>query len=243
MSKPRILLWDIETSHNLAAVFTLKNNDYIQADNIVQERIVVCAAWKLLGQKEVHAVWTNDVRDDRKVCQKLYDALSGADVLVAHNGDAYDLPFTKGRMLVHGLPPLPPVQSVDTLKVARKQFLLNANNLDYLGKLLKVGGKRSTPKGLWLQVLRGDRKALRQMIDYNKEDVRLLERVYLKLRQHTPDHPQQATGCPRCGSRQIQSRGAHKTLTQTYRRYQCQGCGGWFRDRKADRATRLVRPL
>jgi predicted RNA-binding Zn-ribbon protein involved in translation (DUF1610 family) len=240
---PRIILWDIETSHNFAAVFQLKHNDYISADNIVQERVIICAAWKELGRAKVHAVSVADKRvfngrllEDRAVCAQLHAVLSSADIIVAHNGDEYDIKFTKGRMLVHGLPPLPPIVSIDTLKVARKQFLLNANNLDYLGKLLGVGGKKTTPKGLWLRVLQGDRKAIRDMVAYNKEDVRLLERVYLKLRQHTPDHPSRHlygdVGCPRCGSLRIQSRGTHRAMSRAYARFQCQACGGWFRDMK-----------
>lgn len=251
MAGPRITLWDIETTHNLAAVFQLKHNDYINADNIVQERIIVCAAWKELGKKKVSAVSTLDNvasrkgkwLDDTDVCRTLHTVLAESDVIIAHNGDEYDIKFTKGRMLVHGLPPLPPILSIDTLKVARKQFLLNANNLNYLGSLLKVGNKKPTKQGLWLKVLQGDESAIRQMVTYNKEDVRLLERVFLKLRPHIADHTNRqlfgTTGhgrldCPRCGSADVQSRGIHRAMTQTYQRYQCKACAGWFRERRAD---------
>lgn len=254
MAEPRIILWDIETTHNLAAVFQLKHNDYINADNIVQERVIVCAAWKELGKAKVSAVSTLDFPasfarnplDDRRVCETLHGVLSSADVIIAHNGDEYDIKFTKGRMLVHGLPPLPPILSIDTLKVARKQFLLNANNLNYLGSLLKVGNKKPTKQGLWLKVLQGDETAIRQMVTYNKEDVRLLERVFLKLRPHIADHTnRQLFGtsghgrleCPRCGSTDVQSRGVHRAMTQTYQRFCCSKCSGWFRERKATAGT------
>jgi hypothetical protein len=145
-------------------------------------------------------------------------------------------------MLTQGLPPLPPVLSIDTLRVARSQFLLNANNLNYLGNLLGVGRKKPTANGLWLRVLAGDQKAIREMVDYNKGDVELLERVFLKLQPYIPDHVNrqlfaQGTGCPRCGSTNVQSRGTHKATTQTYQRYQCNACHGWFRERKATKGT------
>lgn len=244
MPEPRVVLWDIETTHNLAAVFQLKQNDYIQADNIVQERYIVCAAWKTLGAKKVEAVsvlddaarYKKNIHDDYHVVKTLHGVLSNADVIVAHNGDHYDIKFTKGRMLVQGLPPLPPILSIDTLKTARGQFLLNANNLNYLGKILGVGQKKPTKQGLWLRVLAGDPKAVKEMVGYNKTDVTLLEDVFLKLRPFIPDHVNrqlfgQVGACPRCGSKDIQSRGIHRALTQTYRRFQCQACGGWFRDR------------
>jgi predicted RNA-binding Zn-ribbon protein involved in translation (DUF1610 family) len=254
MAEPRIILWDIETTHNLAAVFKLTQNDYIASENIVQERIIVCAAWKELGKKQVHAVSTldnphgkgNTLLNDQWVCERLHEVLSSADVIVAHNGDEYDIKFTKGRMLVHGLPPLPPILSIDTLKVARKQFLLNANNLNYLGSLLGVGHKKPTKQGLWLKVLQGDQKAIQDMVSYNKQDVRLLERVFLKLQPHMSDHTnRQLFGtsghgrltCPRCGSSDVQSRGVHRAMTQTYTRYQCQKCTGWFRERRATPGT------
>src|SRR3990167_89965 len=100
-SEPKIVLWDIETSHNLAAVFGLAHNDYINHDNITQERYIICAAWKTLGKKGISAVATTDHKaryaadphDDRYVVGELHKVLSEADVVVAHNGDQYDIKF------------------------------------------------------------------------------------------------------------------------------------------------------
>ncbi len=250
---PRLLFWDVETTHNLVATFQLKQQDYIPAENIIQERYLVSAAWKWFGERSVHAVSVLDnpalfsraPHDDAHVVRVLHGVLSQADVIIAHNGDAYDIKFTEGRMLYHGMPPLPPIPSVDTLKIARHRFLFNANNLDYLGNFLKVGRKKPTQKGLWLKVLRGDKTAIKQMVSYNKEDVRLLERVYLKLRPYADAHPNQALflkdngGCPKCGSTRIIKGGVRVVLTQKYQRYQCQACGGWCRDRKAVNGARM----
>lgn len=256
---PRIILWDIETSHNLAAVFRLTQNDYIQAENIVQERYIICASWKELGKRAVSAVSTLDdpkryavsPYDDYHVVKTLHEVLSSADIIIAHNGDQYDIKFSKGRMLIHGFPPLPPILSIDTLKTARNQFLLNANNLNYLGKMLGVGGKKPTKQGLWLRVLQGEAQAVREMVAYNKQDVLLLERVFLKLRPFIADHVNRqlfgakagAHTCPRCGSANTQYRGVHRALTQTYRRLQCADCGGWFRHRQAERGATASRVL
>jgi hypothetical protein len=252
MNMPRIVLWDVENSHNLAAVFQLKHNDYINADNIVRERFLICAAWKELGVPKVHSVsvlddaklFKREPFNDRHVITTLHKVLSEADVLVAHNGDEFDLKLTKGRMLVHGLPPLPPILTIDTLKTARSQFLLNANNLNYLGNLLGVGQKKPTKPGLWLQVLRGDRKAIADMVAYNRGDVELLERVFNKLRPYMPNHVNrelfgQAEGaCPRCGSLHIQKRGLYRTRVQIYQKYYCTECTGWFRGKQSQLTTR-----
>jgi hypothetical protein len=247
-SKPRIILWDIETVQNLAAVFRLTQNDYIQPSNIVQERYIVTASWKELGSDKVHSVsilddpkrFKKDHHDDLYVCKTLHDVLSGADVIIAHNGDMYDIKFTEGRFLIHDLEPLPPITKIDTLKAARDRFLLNANNLDYLAQLLRVGKKVKTDAELWLRVLRGQQAAIKEMLAYNKKDVLLLEKVFLKLQPYIANHVNRqlfgGDGCPRCGSTKIQSRGVHRAVTQIYNRFQCQSCFGWFRTTKADRS-------
>jgi hypothetical protein len=246
--EPRVILYDLETSHNLAAVFSLLHNDYIQPENIIRERYIICFSYKELGEKQIHAVsilddpkrFKHDPYDDTYVVTKLHEVLFGADVLVAHNGDNFDLKYAKTRMLVRGLPPLPPIPAIDTLKVAREQFLFNANRLDYLGNLLKVGRKKPTTTGLWLRILQGDAAAIREMVTYNKQDVALLERVFLKLQPYMSSHiHRQLFGgdgtCPRCGSNHVQMRGIHRATTNTYQRYQCQTCLGWFREKKANK--------
>lgn len=211
----------------------------------------MCFAWQVLGEETVHATSTLDdprrfarnPSDDRSVVTALHGILSTADIIVAHNGNQYDIKFAEARMLYHGLPPLPPILKIDTLKVARERFLFNANNLDYLGKFLGVGRKKPTMGGLWLKVLQGDRKAIQQMVVYNKQDVKLLGRVFAKLRPYTAAHPNlqlfkpDHRGCPRCGSVNVQRRGFHRALTQVYQKFVCLKCGGWYRTKKAERGT------
>jgi hypothetical protein len=252
--EPKILLWDIETSHNIVASFQLRD-EYTPHTNILQERFVICAAWKWLGEKKVHTVsvmddskrFSKDVADDKHVIETLHKVLSEADVIIAHNGDRFDTKFIETRALFHGLPALPPITSIDTYKVAKARFMFNSNRLDYLGKFLGFGGKKSTPAGLWLDVLKGDKKAIKTMVDYNKRDVTLLENVFLKLRPYVANHINREifgkVGCPRCGSKKVQSRGFHRAITKTYRRFQCQKCSGWFRDLKGGKATTQSRVL
>lgn len=245
---PRVLIYDIETSLQLVSVFQLKYNDFIDPDSIIQERHVVSVCYKWLGEKKVHSIsllddpkrFAKDPHDDKYVVTEFHKIILTADCIVAHNGNSFDYKYLKTRMLVHGLPALPPVTTVDTYLVAKQQFLFNSNRLDYLGKLLGFGGKISTPKGLWLKVLNGDRKAIETMVQYNKRDVTLLESVFLKLRPFMSSYLNRELfgriGCPRCGSHKIQSRGVHRAISRIYQRYQCQSCSGWFRAVKNDKS-------
>ncbi len=249
MAEPRIVLYDIETSHNIIAKFDLRE-EYTNPANILTERFMICAAWKSLGASRTHAVsglddkkrYKANPHDDKHVVETLHGVLSEADAVVAHNGDKFDFRWLQGRMLFHGLPPLPPMKHIDTLKIARRVFYLNSNRLDYIGKYLGLGGKSSTPAGLWIDILRGDKKAIRTMVDYNKRDVELLEQVFLKIRPYASialNHQLFAEheGCPHCGSERYEGRGYRYADTQVYRRFQCLNatCQKWFRSRKAEK--------
>src|SRR3990167_442561 len=253
---PRVLYYDIETSLQTVAVFDLLHNDFINPDAIVSERHLICAAWKWQGEHTVHAVsllddprrYIKDPHDDYHVVQTLHALLSKADVVIGHNSESFDNKYVETRALYHGLPPLPPITSIDTYRTAKTRFRLNSNKLDYLGSYLKVGRKKPTIPGFWMRVLRGDVKAIREMVVYNKQDVALLERVFLKLQPYVANHVNRQlfgqSGCPRCGSHQVQSRGMHRAISRVYRRFCCQACGGWVRSATNDRnVTPLSRTI
>lgn len=249
--EPRILLYDLETSLQTVAVFQLNGNDWIQPSNILQERHIICAAWQWLGESKIHTVsilddpkrYKEDPHDDYHVVKTLHDVMSEADVVVAHYGDNFDNKYVKTRALKHGMPPLPPFQTIDTKKVAKQVFYFNSNSLDYIGNFLGIGSKVHVPGGLWMKILKGGpeaEEAIKVMLVYNKGDVKLLREVFMKLRPYIPQHINRELfgkdGCPRCGSKKVQSRGTYYAQTRTYRRFQCMGdCKGWFKVLKADK--------
>lgn len=249
MAEPKILHWDIETSLQLVTVFQLAKNDWIAPENIVSERYVICASWSWEGEDKVHSVsvlddpkrYKADPCDDYHVVSTLHKVLSSADVIVHHNGDRFDKPYVDTRILFHGLGVLPPITTIDTYKVAKAKLMFNSNKLDYIGGFLKVGRKKPTTSGLWMRVLKGDRSAIREMVDYNKQDVLLLKRVFTKLRPYANMHINRelfgGTGCPRCGSTKTQRRGLHRAISRVYQRFQCQKCSGWFRAVLNDKTT------
>lgn len=254
--QPRVLYYDIETSLQLAAIFGLAHNDYISPEALVTERSLICAAWKWDDGKKVEAVSTlddpkryaKDPHDDTHVVKVLHGVLSQADVVIGHNSDSFDNRYVNTRILKLGLDPLPPVATIDTYRIAKQKFLLNSNKLDYIGKYLGLGQKIKTTPGLWMRVMQGDKKAVEEMVAYNKQDVLLLEKVFLKLQPYCSTHINRElyggeVGCPRCGSVDVQSRGTHKAISKTYRRFQCQDCGGWFRLLKSEPGATKFRVL
>lgn len=253
MTEPRILLFDLETSFNVVATFRLfeEHGGSIPHQNILAERYIISACYKWLGEKKVHSVAVRPGKEpsDKRVIETMYEAIAQSDVVVGHNSNAYDWPFLQGRLIFHGLPPLPPITKVDTLLTARRHFLFNSNRLDYLGQYLGLGRKIHTEPELWLKVLKGDAGAIKRMVTYNKQDVLLLEKVFLKLRPYMSQLNRQLyqevgeVMCPRCGSEKTRSKGMHHATTRSYQRRQCMACGGYYRSPKAIRHTITARPI
>lgn len=195
-------------------------------------------AYKWEGEQRVVVKALPDFRsktkgawNDRALVESLWRLFNEADVLVGHNGDAFDIKKANARFIFHGLTPPEPYKTIDTLKIARRHFKFDSNRLDFIGQYLGVGRKLPhTGKHLWFGCMRGDKKSWATMKKYNAQDVVLLEKVYKKLRPWVANHPNLTLydgrgACPACRSNRVQKRGVHITLKFKKQRYQCQECG------------------
>jgi hypothetical protein len=247
----RVLFWDIETAPLLAHVWSLWDKGGIPPARLLKDGFILSWSAKWRGERKVHsAVLTSEEaksQDDSRIVQALADLLREADVIVAHNGDRFDLPKLNGRLMKHGLEPLGPVQTIDTLKLAKKNISLASNRLDYLGSVLGLGRKIDTTMALWGACYVGDPKALREMVRYNRQDVVLLEEVFEALRPYVRGLTRlvdgEGLGCPSCGSAELTKRGSYRTQSSTFQKFHCQKCGRYSRARKADPERFDVHPL
>jgi len=234
--KPKVLIYDIENTPNLGYVWGKWQQDVLAYE---KESYMLSFAYKWQGERKVRCLSLLDFNDrpgcDKGLVKALWALFDEADVVIAHNGDKFDQKKTNARFAVHGLKPPSPYKSIDTLKVARKYFKFNSNKLDDLGRVLKVGRKiKHQGIALWLDCMAGKRAAWKIMIKYNKMDVVLLEKVYLRLRAWIDNHPNIARvnrpdACPKCGSGQFKSHGWRYTKTRRYRRFRCLSCQGFFK--------------
>lgn len=231
----KIIVFDIETSPVIANTWDLYPK-YLSHDNILQDWFIICAAWKEVGKDRVHTVAINKLGDDYEVVKTLRDALSSADIIVGHYIDKFDIKKLNTRLIYHKLPPLPRIPTVDTKKEASKIGAFTSNKLDYLSKFLLGVGKIHVEYGLWLDVMKGSKKALKKMVDYNKVDVIRNEDVYLRLRPFMKNHPHKGVldgqhklcSCKACGSTNIKRNGIRITASGIKRQeFQCKGCGAY----------------
>jgi hypothetical protein len=180
-----------------------------------------------------------DHTDDTSILASLHALLDEADMVIAHNGNKFDIRKVNARFIQAGMLPPSPYRKIDTLNEAKKHFAFTSNRLDSLGQALGVGKKAETGGfDLWVRCMAGEREAFEQMVDYNVQDIVLLEDVYLALRPWMTNHPnlgvyedEDAPCCPKCASKNIHWRGKAYTQVSSYHRFQCQDCGGWGRAR------------
>jgi hypothetical protein len=248
----RILLFDTENTPNLGYTWGVYDQNVIK---VVREWWMLCFSYKWLGDKTVRCVaqpdfdgYEDDLHNDYHVMAKMRELLDEADVVVAHNGDRFDIRKVNARLLFHGIDPPSHYQTIDTLKVARQQFAMNTNKLDDIGQRLGFG--RKTPHTgfkLWEDCMAGDPAAWRLMKRYAKQDLVLLEELYLMVRPWMKTHPNLSnisghpTVCPRCEqAAEFRLAKMRATATGKVRQYQCHNCRGYFSERTQD--SEIPRP-
>ncbi len=234
-NKLNVLLFDIETAPSLGWVWGKYEQDVISFE---QHWYMLSFAAKWLGTNKMisHALpdfksYGKDKENDKELVAKLWELIDKADIIIAHNGDEFDLKKCNTRFVVHGMNPPSPYKTIDTLKLARRYFAFESNKLNDLGKMLGLGEKAETGGfKLWLQCMEGDKTAWDNMKKYNKQDVVLLEKVYMKIRAWNKSAPRMTEdkhNCHCCGSFNTQSRGFNYTKMKKFNRYFCKDCGSW----------------
>lgn len=237
--KTKILIFDIETCPLLSYTWGLWEQNVIDVKN---NWYMLSFSAKWLGEKKIttkglidYKSFKKDMENDKELVEDLWKLMDEADVVIAHNGKAFDVKKSNARFIAHGLTPPSGYKIIDTMLVARRYFKFDSNSLKNLAKYLKVGQKMETGGfQLWKDCMIGEKKAWKKMLRYNKQDVIVLEDVYLKLRPWmTTDHPNinvlsgRLEACPICGSNHLQKRGFSITRISRKQRYQCQSCAGW----------------
>lgn len=250
----KIWLFDIETAPSEAYVWNYWNAN-IGHNQVKKYGHIMSFCGKWLGDDDITYV-ENRTKNDKKITKQIIKYFDQADIVVGHNGRAFDVKTVTGRALVHDLQPPSPFRVVDTFLAAKKHFKLPRNSLECIASELgcteKLKHKNYPGFDLWKACLDGDDLAWKEMEIYNIQDVQVLEEVYLKMRPWMDGHPNlnpiQAEGraiCPKCGSGEIKrsyNKMAH-TSTGKYQLYQCNNCGGWSRGRNTELDKHARKPM
>lgn len=252
----KILALDFETSYNLALTWGLYDG-FIPHENVLKERGILMGSYTYLNpldktHSKIRNISLLNSTDEDDMINKLYLIMLDADIIVTHNGDKFDLRRFNTELIKHNFDPLPKIKTIDTLKIARKNFNFNSNKLADLARTLGLGEKGDVPKSVWIVLgnpnssERDKRQALKLMRDYCNQDVVLLAKLYFALRRFDPSHPSfnlvadASDACPRCtsqGTLETNPAWVYHSATRTYPRFKCTNCGGWTKGVKSVEST------
>lgn len=252
----RVLVLDIETAPILAYTWGIWNQN-IQTQNIHTDWFCLTWAAKWLFEDKVYSgkLTSNEAKnqDDSRIIKGIWALLNEADIVIAHNGQKFDLPKLNSRFIINQLHPPLPYQQIDTLQHIRRQFGFTSNKLDYVNHLLNLPRKKENDgMPLWVACYKGETKALSEMLAYNIEDVKILEETYLRIRAWIKPHPNMGLfildetqhRCPSCGSEDLKAEGKeYKTTAGSYEQFRCNNCGSVGRKRLSSVTLKQKRHL
>lgn len=256
-SMPKILMLDIETLPMEVLVWGLYKQRIPYA-NKLKDWSMLCWCGKWLFEDKIFGEFVSGkdaiARSDLSI-MGIHRLMDEADIVVAHNGNKFDIPKLNTRFLFNGFGPVTPYQSVDTYQVARKQFGIYSNALDGIAEFLGLERKGSSAYGWWKEAaVNGDDKSIRKLFEYCKQDITVLEDVYLELLPWIKSHPnyglymdQDNPVCPNCGSSKLKYKGYYYTQVNKFQSFICKDCGAISRNRSTiitkDKATVLIAPV
>jgi hypothetical protein len=234
-AKGKLLFWDIETS--LIEVYTHQlGQQYVDQRAIKKDKQIICISYKAEGWKKPRTLkWDNG--DDTQLLKDFSEIAQQYELLVAQNGDQFDIKVLKGRLWARGLDPLTNIRTLDTLKMSKQNLKLTSHKLDYKLNSLGLGGKIPTSFGLWVRVQNGDKQALREMVEYCEGDVEGLQAVFWSLLPYVDKLPtslgvlvtSDRDSCSKCSGKPIKW-GTRAYATGIKQRWRCSPCGHTWDD-------------
>lgn len=239
--KPRLLSIDIET---LPPKFYSWSPavDYLSAPMLIQDWSLLSYSAKWVGDDRIiSSVLTPEEaikRDDRRIAIEIWSLLDQAHTAITHNGRRFDIKKINTRFWKHTLYKPSDYKVIDTLVSAKAVFGLTYNTMDFIAEFIERDQKLHTSMALWIGADHGEPAALREMLEYNDQDVRTQEQIYMRMRPWIKGHPNLAIiagkdGCPICLHNRYHKIGYHYTNKKKYKEFRCNSCGSTWHSSKA----------
>lgn len=245
MSKPKILLLDIETAPILGYVWGLWENN-LGLNQIKSDWHILAWAAKWLEDPVSKIMYQDqrkakNIEDDKQLLKGIWKLIDDADIIITQNGVSFDIKKLNARFVLNGMPPPSSFKHVDTKRIASKKFAFTSNKLEYMTNKLctkykKLKHNKFSGFELWSECLKGNLEAWNEMEKYNKYDVLSLEELYLKLQPWDNSinfnlYTDDLTKVCACGSTSFKKNGYKYTSVGKYQRYSCLSCGSEAKDR------------
>lgn len=126
----------------------------------------------------------SDITDDRELVKAYRDALAEYDIWVTWNGKLFDVPVLNGRLLYHGLEPLPKRMHIDAMYAASgSSTRIGRRSLQSVSEYFGVAN-RKTPLSVrvWDAAMSGDKAAYGLIKEHCDADVLVTRDVFNVLK-------------------------------------------------------------
>lgn len=243
---PKILLFDIETAPILGFVWQLWDNN-LGLNQIVKDWSVLSWSAKWFKDDPKNVMYddlrkSKNLENDKPLLKTIWKLLDQADIVITQNGKKFDEKKLNARFVMNGMMPPSSFRHIDTVQIARKKFAFTSNKLEYMTDKLCTKYKKQKHNKfsgfeLWIECLKGNQEAWKEMEIYNKYDVLSLEELYTKLMAWDNSinfdvyHNDFHNVC-KCGSKSFKRNGFHYSNLGKYQRFKCTECGSETKSRK-----------
>jgi hypothetical protein len=242
---PRLLSIDIETLPMKYYAWGAWGQDLGQHLMIEDWSLLSYSAKWVGDDRIISDVLTPDEairRDDVRLASGIRRLLDDAHVVITHNGKRFDIRKINTRLWKHKFRKPSSYRVIDTLVTAKQVFGLTYNSMGFIAEFVDRENKLSTNFGLWERADKGDPEALLEMLEYNDQDVRTQEAIYMEMRDWIPNHPNLAiisgdpNACPVCLHKGHHKHiGFHYTNKKKYKEFRCSSCGATWHSSKAEK--------
>lgn len=233
----KVLILDIETAPILAHVWGLWDNN-VALNQIVEDWSILSWSAKWLGSDKVMYMDTRNEknpRNDKKIVEGIRNLLDESDIVIGQNSIAFDIPKINSRIFKHKLKKPSSFRQIDTMRLAKKHFKFTSNKLEYMTRefcehVQKSDHKKFPGHSLWVECLKGNLEAWKEMESYNVTDILGTEELYNRLKPWDNSlnfnvyHDSLHHECS-CGSTSFHKKGFVFSNTGKFRRYICSSCG------------------
>jgi hypothetical protein len=239
-AQPRILTIDLERLPGEVTMDVWEPRDFRRVNYVHPDRWHVlprtlCASGHFMGDRGFKFVAAWEQPDDPwHVARALWSWLSDADYCVTFNGNNADLKWLRSDWVMAGLPLPAPYRSIDLYTIARREFSFESKSLRHLCDRLGIENKDGHYNAAEAKAaMSGDVKAQARLRRYNRQDVKVTELAFERLRPYlgnalnwglTVGDDLNTRCCPTCGCEQLEPAGYYETGVTRYTAWRCTEC-------------------
>ena len=154
----------------------------------------IVLTWCLKFQKDKNIysaiITKEDIEDrtfDKRIIKSLLEALENVDIVVTYYGTDFDIPFLRTRAEKWRLdfPKYGYIAHWDLYYKVKKLFKTHRKSLGVVTNFLGISGKTFIDGDIWFVAQYGDEKALKYILEHNKQDVIILEKLHERIKEYS----------------------------------------------------------